>query len=44
MSNKRVSLEMLEAELGKWRGTMCLPCEVGVSLIDELRYWREKPP
>ena len=42
MSSKRVNLDALETELEKWRGVMTLPCEVMVSLVDELRLWRER--
>jgi hypothetical protein len=42
--NKRVNLDKLEAELEKWRGECCLPCEVVAALIAELRQLRDAAP
>lgn len=38
---KQVNLEELEQELEKWRIECCLPCDVVVSMIEELRILRK---
>ncbi len=38
---KSVNLDALEKELEKWRGECCLPVDVVVSLVEELRILRK---
>lgn len=40
---KRVDLDKLESELEKWRGEVPLPCDIVVSMISELRAYRNMP-